>query len=184
MKNYQQLDCSNIVEISNKIYNFVQTETSLLQDRAEGWQFVDCKQLVTQVPELAEFFRQHKLIPREAAVVILYRRLDLHIDPAPVTAKINFPVANTQGWANNWYTLADGVLETLPTKVTQFGAVCEDVSQLPASELQNPEQLYNLDMPVVFNSRVPHSVVPVDPIALPRIIASFTFYKEPLELLT
>jgi len=183
MKNYCQLECSNISLISNKIYEFIQHETSLLQDNAEGWQFIDCKKLVSYVPELTEFFKQHKLLPREAAVVILYRRLDLHIDPAPVTAKINFPVANTQGWRNYWYRLADGVLESLPKKVTQFGAECEDVSQLSESDLLDPEQLDNLDMPIVFNSRVPHSVIPVDPTVLPRIIASFTFYKEPLGLL-
>ncbi len=183
MKNYNSLACNNVSIISNKIYEFICRETSLLQDKAEGWQFVDCKKLISDIPEIAEFFKQHKLLPREAAVVILYRRLDLHIDPPPVTAKINFPVINTQGWCNHWYSLADGVLESLPKKVTQFGADCEDVSQLPDSELLNPQTLNDLDMPIVFNSRVPHSVVPVNPVELPRIIASFTFYKEPLELL-
>lgn len=183
MKNYRQLDCNNIDVISQKIYDFVGTSTSLLQDGAEGWQFIDCKSLLGSVPELAEFFKAHKLLPREAAVVILYRRLDLHIDPAPVTAKINFPVANNTGWTNYWYSLPDGVLEALPRKVTQFGADCEDVSQLPADLLMNPEHLDDLSMPIVFNSRVPHSVVPTNPTALPRIIASFTFHKEPLELL-
>jgi hypothetical protein len=183
MKNYSPLECNTVSTISNKIYEFIRRETTLLQDRAEGWQFIDCKKLIADVPELAEFFKQHKLLPREAAVVILYRRLDLHIDPAPVTAKINFPVSNNQGWRNYWYSLADGVLESLPKKITQFGAECEDVSQLPETELLDPQTLDNLDMPIVFNSRVPHSVVPVNPVELPRIIASFTFYKEPVELL-
>jgi hypothetical protein len=183
MKNYRRLECNNIATISQKIYEFVETRTSLLQDGAEGWQFIDCKSLLSSVPELVEFFKTYKLLPREAAVVILYRRLDLHIDPAPVTAKINFPVANNAGWTNYWYSLPDGVLETLPRKVTQFGADCEDVSQLSSDALLAPEQLDDLSMPIVFNSRVPHSVVPVSPTTLPRIIASFTFHKEPLELL-
>lgn len=183
MKNYCKLECNNIAAISQQMHKFIETNTTLLQDKAEGWQFIDCKTLMSNVPELAEFFKMHKLLPRDAAVVILYRRLDLHIDPLPVTAKVNFPVANNDGWTNYWYSLADGVLETLPRKTTQFGADCEDVSQLPTEALLHPEKLDDLSVPIVFNSRVPHAVVPTNPLVLPRIIASFTFYKEPLDLL-
>jgi hypothetical protein len=150
------LPWNNVRAISAGIYNFLQTETDLLNTKQFGWHFVDCKKLLDRVPELVDFFKQYKLLPRHAAVTIVSenKHLPKHIDELPVIAKINIPVLNTQGWANRWY----------------------ENDQLVA-------ELLDMEQPIVFNSQIEHSVEKTTAIEIPRIVASFTFHNEPTELL-
>jgi hypothetical protein len=156
MKYYVELPCDNIKTISAGIYNFLQTKTDVLNTEQFGWYFVDCKQLLDHVPELLDFFKQHKLVPRHAAVTIVTGNdhLPKHIDELPVIAKINIPVLNTQGWANRWY----------------------ENDQLVS-------ELLDMEYPIVFNSQIEHSVEKTTATKIPRIVASFTFHNEPLDLL-
>ena len=156
MKCYVQLKCENMPVISQGIYKFLQTQTNVLILSQPGWHFVDCSKLLKSVPELAEYFQELKLYPRHSAVTIVKddNSLPLHIDELPVVAKINIPVLNTKGWSNRWF----------------------DGDQL-IDELVDQEQ------PIVFNSQISHCVVQVSEVQVPRIVASFTFHNEPLELL-
>ena len=77
-----------------------------------------------------------------------------HIDEPAVIAKINFPVSNTKGWANRWYV--DDILVA---------------------------ELLDMSQPIVFNSQIEHSVEQTIASEIPRIVASFTFYNEPLKWL-
>jgi hypothetical protein len=156
MKYYVELPCENIKEISNEIFSFLKNETELLYTTKFGWHFIDCKILLSSSPALASFFRNNKLIPRHAAITIIEdnSHLGKHIDELPVIAKINFPVLNVHGWANRWYV--DDVLVA---------------------------ELLDMPCPIVFNSQIMHSVEKTTATELPRIVASFTFHNEPLELL-
>ncbi len=156
MKYYVELPCNNIKTISAGIYNFLQAKTDLLNTKQFGWHFIDCKQLLDHVPELLDFFKQNKLVPRHAAVTVVTENehLPKHIDELPVIAKINIPVLNTQGWANRWY----------------------ENDQLVA-------ELLDIEYPIVFNSQIEHSVEKTTATKIPRIVASFTFHNEPLDLL-
>jgi len=155
MKYFVELACDDMDKISANIYQFIKDE-GVLDDIKYGWNFIDCKRLLAQNPELVKFFKQHHLVPRHAAVTIVANNnhLPRHIDELPVTAKINMPVINTKGWANRWYV--DDVVVA---------------------------ELLDMRLPIVFNSQVVHSVDLIDAEQLPRIIASFTFHKEPLDLL-
>lgn len=156
LKYFVELPCENVQEISSEIYTFLQTNTSLINSNKFGWNFIDCKTLVNCSPKLLAFFQEHKLIPRHAAITIVENddHLPKHIDELPVIAKINFPVINVEGWANRWYENDQMVAELL-----------------------------DMPLPIVFNSQVEHSVERTTATKLPRIIASFTFHNEPLELL-
>lgn len=156
MKYFVEMACEDIDVISANIYKFIKDE-GVLDDIKYGWNFVDCKRLLSQNTELIAFFKLHNLIPRHAAITIVENNSHLpkHIDELPVIAKINIPVINTKGWANRWYV--DDVLVA---------------------------ELLDLQLPIVFNSQIEHSVELIDAVQLPRIIASFTFHNEPLELLT
>lgn len=142
--------------ISQGIYKFLQTQTNILISNQPGWHFVDCPALLKSVPELAEYFQQLKLYPRHSAVTIVVNddSLPLHVDEPPVIAKINMPVLNTKGWSNRWF----------------------DGDQLI-------DELVDQTQPIVFNSQIPHCVVQIGEVDVPRIVASFTFHNEPLELL-
>ena len=156
LKYFVELPCNNINVISAGIYKFLQTKTNVLNNIKFGWNFVDCAALLKDVPELLEFFKEYKLVPRHAAITIIEDNTHLpkHIDELPVIVKINFPVINTHGWANRWY----------------------ENNQMVA-------ELSDLRLPIAFNSQVEHSVEKILAAKLPRIIASFTFHTEPLDLL-
>lgn len=157
MKYYVEVPCDNITIISKKIYEFLSTTTNLLDGNKQGWHFIDCTNTLLHVPELNDYFRCNKLLPRHAAITLVYdnNTLPPHIDEPPVIAKINFPVKNTQGWANCWYV-----------------------------ENKLVSELLDLPYPIVFNSQITHSVERRLPSAnTPRIVASFTFHNEPLHLL-
>jgi len=156
MKSYVELKCENMLSISQGIYKFLQTQTNILILNQSGWHFVDCPTLLKFVPELAKYFQQLKLYPRHSAVTIVKdnNSLPRHVDELPVIAKINMPVLNTKGWCNRWFD-GDQIID----------------------------ELVGQDQPIVFNSQIPHDVVQIGKVEIPRIVASFTFYNEPLELL-
>jgi hypothetical protein len=180
-KPYQELACDNIDIISSKIYDFLKTN-NLLELAVAGWNFVNCKELVTAIPELQNFFKQHKLLPRDAAITVVNSDNDLpiHIDELPVIAKINFPVLNTQGWVNRWYKISANELANCPKEKNQFDKDVENLTNIPLELLV---ELPDLKLPIVLNSRIPHSVNKTEDAQVPRIVASFTFYNEPLDLL-
>jgi hypothetical protein len=153
MKCYVELPCDNIEIISNQIYQYLKEKTDILNTTKYGWHFIDCKELLTESPALFEYFKKNSLLPRHAAVTIVTEsdHLPKHIDELPVVAKINFPVLNTDGWANRWYD----------------------------NEVMIAE-LFDMRLPIVFNSQILHSVERTTATNLPRIVASFTFHNEPL----
>lgn len=156
MKCYVELPCDNINVISNQIYQYVENKTSILNTTKYGWHFIELRELLDNAPDLLDFFKTNKLIPRHAAITIVTEsdHLPMHIDEPPVIAKINFPVRNTKGWANRWFDNESMIAELLDMK-----------------------------LPIVFNSQIAHSVEKTTATDLPRLVASFTFYNEPLEWL-
>lgn len=62
MKCYSEFPCADVDIIAKKIYNFLETQTDLITVCHPGWHFIDCKSVLAHTPELADFFRLHKLI--------------------------------------------------------------------------------------------------------------------------
>lgn len=178
-KSYVELECPNIKIISEKIYNFVATDELLAK---RGWVFIDTKAILTAVPELLDFFKQYNLLPRNAAVTVLTKTGDLpmHLDELPIVAKINMPVKNTSGWVNRWYHINPELIATCPQQINQFGSTVENLENIPNDQITIVDELYDFQKPIVFNSRIPHSVDKItDGKSIePRIIASFTFYND------
>lgn len=156
MKCYVELPCDNVEIISNQIYQYVKEKTDILNTTTYGWHFVECRELLTNAPALIEYFKKNKLIPRHAAITIVTEsgHLPKHTDEPPVVAKINFPVLNTTGWANRWFD-GDTVIA----------------------------ELLDMNLPIVFNSQIEHSVDKITATEVPRLVASFTFQNEPLQWL-
>jgi hypothetical protein len=156
MKCYVELPCNNVELISEEIYQFVENNTDILSTTKYGWHFIDCKNLLINAPLLFEYFKINKLIPRHAAITIVTEsnHLPRHIDELPVVAKINFPVRNTVGWVNRWFD-GDSIIA----------------------------ELFDMNLPIVFNSQIAHSVDKIIETDSPRLVASFTFHKEPIEWL-
>jgi hypothetical protein len=87
------------------------------------------------------------------------------------------------GWANRWYHIEPRVLQECPQHTNQFGNLVHDLSGIPQDQITLCDELLDMPWPIVFNSGRAHSVEMVDPVGVPRIVASFTFFREPVELL-
>jgi hypothetical protein len=183
MKPYVELICDNLTAIQDEIYTFLINDTKLLADGKKNWQFLDTKKLINNSPNLTKFFLANKLYVQQASVTLLYEDLSLHLDELPMIAKVNIPVRNTKGWVNRWYKLSEEEIAKLPKMKNQFGSEQENVSVLAEQELVLAAELYDLNNPIVFHSRIPHSVIKLTPDVLPRIVASFTFINQPTHLL-
>ena len=185
VKSYAKIDCSQQQVISQGILDFVTNRTMILTTGDLGWNFLDTRALLQHVPELAAWFKDLGLMPRHSAVTVIRNndQLPMHIDEAPMVAKINFPVLNTAGWANRWYHIDPQVLQDCPQHINQFGKLVYDLSSIPREQVSMCDELLDMPCPIVFNSGRAHSVESIDPVGVPRIVASFTFFREPVELL-
>lgn len=178
-KPFAELKCDDIEIISQKFLNIVRDKIETHQ----GWIFLNSTQLLKEIPELLNFFKSNKLYVKHSAATILQSDFPIHIDVPPTIAKINFPILNTEGWVNRWYSIDNEILTNCPKVIDEFGNEKEDISKLPESDLKLCSELYNFINPIVFNSRMGHSVIQLDKKQRPRVVASFTFINEPLHLL-
>ena len=187
MKPYVIINLSDemVETISDEIYRYVMYDTLILTESNLGWQFLETVKLLSKCPTLVKFFHERKLLVRNSAVTISIddTQLPMHIDEAPVVAKINFPVAHTQGWVNRWYHIPEEELKLCPRIRNQFDKEIIDLSKIKTAKVI--AELEDMDRPIVFNSSIPHSVnyIEAAKIELPRIVASFTFHNEPLSYL-
>jgi hypothetical protein len=184
MKPYVELECENLGIIQSKVFNYLVTN-NILDDSQSGWIFIDSMKLLSAIPELVNYFAKFKLYVRNTAITLARTSQDLsiHLDTLPVVAKINFPILNTDGWANRWYEVEQSILDQCPLIKDKFGNDVEDLSLIPEKEFKLTAELLDMKKPIVFNSRIPHEVVKIADVVGPRIVASFTFHNEPLGLL-
>lgn len=183
LKPYHIIPCSYIDEISSELYNFLEKETDVLNGATTGWIFLDTKSLMNKAPLLMKFFNENKLYMRHAAVTFLTEDFANHIDTKPVIAKVNIPIKNTEGWVNKWYEISDSDLAQCPIITDKFGQEVPDISGLPIESFKLVAEIDDMSQPMVFNSEIPHGVFKKTNAPVPRIIASFTFFNEPLAFL-
>jgi len=185
LKPYKILEYENTNLLSAGIYDYLIKHTNVSTNRVVGWIFLDTRDLLKHVPELLVFFSKYKLYVRDSAITIVIddSNLPLHMDTLPVIAKINIPVINTQGWSNQWFEINSDVLANINYVQDRFGNRVEDLSNITDSDLTLLDEVKDMEHPMVFNSRIPHRVVNYNAKELPRIVASFTFHNEPLDLL-
>lgn len=180
MKAYAEIT-ADVKTISDEILDFISDNADIELYNSSPWKFIDTKSLLAASPALLDFFKQNRLLVKDSAITYITNTNDLpmHVDEKPVVAKMNFPIWNTKGWTNRWYTVDN--LETYPKVKNQFGSEVYNLSTAKGKLLTEYRDMPN---PIVFNSSIPHSVEQyADDAKSPRIIASFTFHKEPIEWL-
>ena len=172
---------ADVETIADEILDFMSNNDDIELYNGSPWKFLNTTSLLSASPALLDFFKQNRLLVKDSAITYITDTNDLpmHVDEKPVVAKMNFPVWNTVGWTNRWYTVDN--LESYPKKLNQFGSEVYDLSGVTGTLLTEYRDMPN---PIVFNSSIPHSVEQyAEDAKSPRIIASFTFHKEPIEWL-
>jgi len=181
MKPYVEIN-ADTKRISDEVIDYVfKQRTGINLYNGHPWKFIDIKSLLKQSPTLVKFFKQHGLRVKHGAITSIFTNKDLpmHVDEKPVVAKINFPILNTKGWTNKWYSVEK--ISTYPTVKNQIGSEVYDLSTAKGELLTEYRDMPN---PIVFNSSIPHSVEQyAEDAKTPRVIASFTFIEEPIEWL-
>ena len=152
MKCYKKLDIPNHQIISDKMYDFVVTKTSILKEKI-FWTYVNVPQVFQHVPELKEFTESYKIKVDAIAVIWAPPGLEgaIHIDYAK-DVRILWPIKNCAGSYTRFFDIDLNCVET---------AMLENKN--PYYKITQPEPykvLDNLELtqPYVFDSSIAHGV--------------------------
>ena len=188
LKPYYQLECPDDLQkiISEKVIDFLKTKTDLFTRLNELplWNKLNSLEVIRHVPELIKYFQSFNLKLREVAVTIRNsnKNVILHVDELPVTAKINFPILNTQGSQNLWYYVPDELMLQVPPIINEFGAFYYNLETIDLDQCKKIAEVEVLK-PIVFNSLIPHMVDMSQCQLFPRIVLTCMFFNEPIDFL-
>jgi hypothetical protein len=188
LKPFHVLPCDAELQqtISEGVVNFLRTQTDLYADLDSRslWNKLDTRALILAVPDLAKYFQTFGLKIKEIAVTVCNNNkgAGLHIDELPVVAKINFPILNTTGSQNLWYTVPDDLMEQVDPIVNEFGSKFYDLESV---DLGLCTKIGSVEMlkPVVFNSQLPHMIDTSNCANFPRLVLTCMFFNEPVDFL-
>jgi hypothetical protein len=158
MKSYFILDCPNLKQIANNLYEFLIRNNSLNKVNF-FWNPLtrdEIKQIYHGNTALIKWFDDLNVRIRDIAFTCWSDTVATapHIDEPPVIAKINIPVLNTKDTYNVWWD-NDG------------------------NEIDRVECI----TPIVLRSDIPHGVILGQTHKKPRLQFSFCFYDEPISYL-
>lgn len=185
LKPYALVDCPVQDIIQNKTVEFLKNSTDLFERKdLKLWNKVDTLALIRAVPELPKFYAGMGLKLREVAITVWKSNTDvpMHIDELPVTAKINFPIMNTEHTYNEWYDVPKELLATVDPIVNQFGSKYYDLESIDLTACTKIAEVV-VTQPVVFNSQIPHRIRVERKARFPRIVMPCTFFNEPISWL-
>ena len=154
-----------------------------LQKKQESkyWHTIDYKQLGKVCPSLIKFSSKIKIPIKEISIGLLTEGMSsygcpLHIDAPPKNFKINFPIYNTEDMWTEWYDIPESDLLSLPKIVDQHtGKEMYNFKNLhdQVHNLYPCITRYNMhSCPIIFNSYIPHRVMPGSNAKYPRIMLS------------
>jgi hypothetical protein len=186
LKPFHILDCDPELQsiIAERAVAFLRTQTDLFEDLDSRslWNKLDTVALVRAVPELAKYFQTFGLKLKEVAVTVCNNNNNatLHIDELPVVAKINFPILNTKGSRNLWYSVPKELM--VEPIINEFGSAFYNLSTV---DLDQCEKIGDIEMlkPVVFNSQIPHMIEMSNCQEFPRLVLTCMFFNEPVDFL-
>jgi len=186
LRAYQPVDCIGQSTIQQKTLDFIKSQTKLFDnlDKLSLWNKMDTVAYVRAVPELVEWTNSLNLKLREVNITVCNSNKDvpLHIDELPVTAKINFPILNTENTYNCWYRVPEDQLSQVTPIINIFGNSYYNLDSIDLDQCELVGE-YELLQPVIFNSQIPHMIRMQSAKKFPRLVLSCTFFKEPIQSL-
>lgn len=188
-----ELPCDNLDKIQEEIMTWVKSNTNFLDEKKETkfWHTIDYRHMGKVCPSLLKFFSSVKIPIREIVVGVLTESMTggfvLHNGAPPYNFKINFPIYNTEDVWTEWYDIPVedfskfGKLINRHTRTDQydFGSIHDTVQDLYPLLCR-----YNMhEHPIIFNSYIPHRVMPGPGAKYPRIMIATMPIKDPTSLM-
>ena len=194
IKCIHELPCSNLHLIQQQVLDWVDENTNFLQEKTDKgfWKKIDYKHLGKFCPSLLKFMASVKIPIREITVGLLTESMStegfvLHNGAPPCNFKINFPIFNTEDVWTEWYDIPKADMYALGTMINKhtgteqynFTKINNQVLDLYPCLLR-----YNMhDHPIVFNSYIPHRVIPGPNSKYPRIMLATMPVIDPIHLM-
>ena len=189
-----ELECDNLEQIQQEVVDWVEQNTNFLHEKnARGfWHQIDYKSMGKVCPSLIRFMASVKIPIRQITVGLLTETMSkngfvLHNGAPPKNFKINFPIYNTQDVWTEWYDIPKQDMYQLGTVVNphtgteqfNFASIHHTVQDLYPCLLR-----YNMHKnPIVFNSYIPHRVMPGPAAQYPRIMLATMPVVDPVHLM-
>lgn len=154
MKCYSVLPYEHQDIITNKLVEFVETQTNILSGE-HFWHFVGIKRIMDFIPEFNDFLAAHNL-PRPIISAFVYAgdmQGNIHVDKGR-DIRLLWPVMNCAGSKTRFFHVEEEYIQLVTDN---------DLVNSPYNTITKPEpyeQLAELELlePVVFNSGIPHGI--------------------------
>jgi hypothetical protein len=184
MKPYHILSCNYLADIQQQVITWIENKHRQVTKSKALWNKIDTLDLLKSSPALIKYFGSLDLKLREASLTVIPepKKINLHIDEMPVTAKINIPIMNTTDTYNRWYKVPKHIMESTEPIVNKFGNKFYNFEDIDYSALELVAEVETIE-PMVFNSQIAHNIVLGKDSILPRIVLACTFFNEPIQYL-
>ena len=190
-----ELDCPELPKIQQEVLDWIDKNTKFLSEKLDRmfWKQIDYKDMGRAVPSLLKFMHKIHIPIRQITVGLLTEAMKdtgfvLHHGAPPLNFKINFPILNTEDVWTEWYRIPSADLQTLSlvenkhtnTEEYNLRGLHSVVSAKYPCALK-----YNMHKnPIIFNSLIPHRVMPGPNAKFPRIMLATMPIIDPVELMT
>lgn len=192
-KAIHELPVFNLVDVQKEVLEWIRHSTGFLEDKTSMgfWMKIDYKDLARSCPALIKYFKHVRIPIQEITVGILTEAMTegfiMHHGSPGRNFKINFPILNTEDVYTEWYDIPDDELKKFPELVNRHTTQpCYDLSSIheTVDTLYPLRVSYNMHKcPIVFNSYLPHRVMPGANAKYPRIMLATMPLKDPFDLM-
>lgn len=192
-KAVHELPVYNLDDIKKEVIKWVKDKTDLLWDKTsrDFWMKIDYKNMARSCPSLIAYFKHVGIPVQEITVGLLTEAMTsgfvMHHGSPGRNFKINFPILNTEDVYTEWYDIPNEGLSKYPILKNQHtGASCYNLSSIHdnVANLYPLRLRYNMHKcPIVFNSYLPHRVMPGPGAKYPRIMLATMPVKDPFHLM-
>lgn len=197
MKTHHELNCPVLPKIQEEVMEWVDRNTDYLTNTSDQsfWHVIDDVALAKQCPSLMKYMMSIKIPLREVTIGVLTHSMKdtgfkLHMGNPPLNIKINFPIFNTEDVYTEWFHIPDPDLNKLGIFknpfIDTFDAYNYNLFKIHdvVQDLYPCVTRYNMHThPIVFNSWIPHRVMPGPNAKYPRIMLATMPINEPTHLL-
>lgn len=194
IKTHHELECDVLNKIQEEILHWVDKNTNFLNEKEdlEFWKKIEYKNLVKTCPSLIRYMKSIRIPIREVTIGLLTESMKdsgflLHIGAPPLNFKINFPILNTEDVYTEWYDIPKEKLDEIKLMVNDHTNTLQyDLSMLHDTVHENFDLITSYNMhscPIIFNSWIPHRVMPGPKAKFPRIMIATMPINDPLNLM-